>query len=185
MRSFRSVCALSLCLALGCGGKEPGTAKVAGKVTLDKVPIELGSVIIMTEDGKRSGSGAIGAGGAYLVPNAPLGKVKIALSLPPPLAPPNVPDAPEIKDDPKKMDKGDQGRKGVELPRNVQAAIESGAKLTAKVPPVYLSAAKSPLRFTVNDGDNRHDLELSTETGGEGAEAAMPPMPPMPPPPPE
>ncbi len=173
MRTFMGLFVLSFCLiATGCGGDE--TATVRGKVTLDNNPIEMGSIVMVTEDGKRTGMGTIGPDGTYTVPNAPIGNVKISLAMPPTLEEPNMPD--DIKDDPKMKDDARKSVKG-ELPKELKSAGK-----VARVPRGYMDAVKSPLRLTVKDGENQHDIKLSSEgSGDDTVDPKLPPMPPLPP----
>ena len=63
----------------GCGG--PQTAPLSGKVTYKGKPLTVGTVTVWA-DGDRYGVGAIGNDGSYTIPDAPVGTVKIAVSVP-------------------------------------------------------------------------------------------------------
>src|SRR5687767_10562607 len=89
-----------IAMSAGCGQRLAG-GKVSGKVSLDGQAIPAGAVFMASADGKRYDSGPIHSDGTYVIPNAPLGAVKIGLVIPspPPVLPPmpKLPDAPEIK----------------------------------------------------------------------------------------
>jgi hypothetical protein len=61
--------AIALCLLLtaGCGGKGtvPGTVKVSGKVTYKGSPLDGGTIIFISEDGRFSGTGRIASDGTF------------------------------------------------------------------------------------------------------------------------
>jgi len=81
-RAVLSLALLSAVTALGCGGGK--AAKVSGKVSYRGKALTMGSVVLVSEDGKTSARGAIGPDGTYAIDKAPVGKVQAAVSNPPP-----------------------------------------------------------------------------------------------------
>jgi hypothetical protein len=82
----RLVCGSSLALALGllalgCGthGAPPETAEVSGHVYFQKKPLPGGSIAFITEDGRFSGTGTIDEKGAYIIHQAPVGRVRVSV----------------------------------------------------------------------------------------------------------
>jgi hypothetical protein len=81
-RAVLGLALLSALAALGCGGGK--AAKVTGKVTYRGKALTMGSVVLVSEDGKTSARGAIQPDGTYTIDKAPVGKVQAAVSNPPP-----------------------------------------------------------------------------------------------------
>jgi hypothetical protein len=70
---------LALAAALGCGGQGPGTATVAGRVTLpDGSPLPGGRIDFRGESGDMV-SGQIGADGNYEVARVPRGAARVSV----------------------------------------------------------------------------------------------------------
>jgi hypothetical protein len=147
--SFFCVAVFLSAWLVGCGASRPAGAKVTGAVTVNGKPLPGGSVFMESEDGKLSDTGPIDDNGNYVVANAPLGKVRIALLLPepPPPAPPAL--------------KGDAG-KGPKLPDDVKGAISKElAAILPKVPAKYKKAADSGLTFEVkNVATQTYDIPI-------------------------
>jgi hypothetical protein len=84
----------------GCGQQ---TAPVHGKVTYKGKNLTMGSVIIVSEDGKITARGLIQSDGTFEIAKAPTGKVKLGVANPPPVGAPGgqalsgAPDDPERK----------------------------------------------------------------------------------------
>jgi hypothetical protein len=169
-----------ICLVLtGCGGKPGG--RVEGKVVLDDVPLPLGEVVIAAENGSGTASGRV-MNGAYVVEKAPLGPVKVFVTIPmmppptsfvpkggppgakgPQLPPKDVP----VKDNvPPSLP---QGRP--ELPEEMKRAME----IADKVPKLYRDEKTTPLRHTVEKGTTTFNVIMTTK--------GIPGMPPVPEPP--
>src|SRR5262249_8621367 len=73
-----SATALGLLALSGCEGKVRGT--VAGTVTLDGQPIELGAISFIPVDGQAPTTGGPITNGQYSVANVPTGEMKVAIS---------------------------------------------------------------------------------------------------------
>jgi hypothetical protein len=68
-------------LAAGCGQAGHSAARLEGAVTLDGNPIAEGSMQFVPEEASRSSPvGAVIKAGRYVVPSAPLGKVRVLIS---------------------------------------------------------------------------------------------------------
>jgi hypothetical protein len=145
---------VSLCGA-GCGaGDAHPTGKLTGKVTLDGKPLEVGTVQVVTADGKAHGSGILGKEGVYEIPNAPVGVVKVAVLVPDASAPPPP--------------------RGLKL--NMKDAKDPGPpedpaalKLALKLPAGYRNPQSSSLTTTIKSGDNSYDLPLTTKFRSAGS----------------
>jgi hypothetical protein len=139
--------AILLVFALGCGGSDKPTGRLSGRVTLDGKPIEIGSVQVVSEDGKAHGAGAIGKDGAYEVPRAPVGKIKLAVLVP------QVPAGPPAP-------KGLKAPSGDGPGDGPSAEVIAATKAAQKLPRRYAEHASSGLATTIQTGDNTFDLEL-------------------------
>jgi hypothetical protein len=71
----------------GCGSHSG--ARLEGKVTLNGAPLNAGEVVVVAEDGSWTARGRI-VEGEYAIEKAPLGGVKVYLSIPPITLDPNA-----------------------------------------------------------------------------------------------
>jgi hypothetical protein len=141
---------LVLAAPAGCTSKAKGV--VTGKVTFNKRPVTMGNVAFVGEN-NRTGSGVISRDGTYTVSDAPVGDVKIVVTVPhrPPMMMgrgPNMPKAPKDMKMPADMmqpDGSDLKDPGSQIP----------------VPDKYTKAETTPLSFTVIKGEQTHDIVLS------------------------
>ncbi|MBI2804707.1 MAG: hypothetical protein HYX68_06945 [Planctomycetes bacterium] len=133
-------------VSLGCGGTptRPG-AKVEGVVKVDGKPLPMGSVLMVSLDGKTDDSGSIDEEGRFVIPNAPLGKVKVCLVVP------EVP--PPTKKPPMKLKGGPQETKeDAELKNPLHT--RKNLELLSKIPAKYRDSNKSGLVYEVNPDQN-------------------------------
>jgi hypothetical protein len=136
------------CLALAClpgCGKPKATVK--GKVTFNNQPLSAGSVAFI--DGKgHTGSGTIKSDGTYVVNDAPVGDVTIAV------------ETPRVPRGPVNMAKPPPGVKG--MPKEMlPPGYEEGKPVRiVPAPEQYSKAETSPLKFTVQPGSQDHNIEL-------------------------
>jgi len=150
---FGGVGLVLLCLVLaGCDSKN-ARAKVKGKVKFFDKHLTCGTVSFITKDG-RTGSGNIDFDGNYEVGDAPIGECIITVTVPqppkggpgtagPPKPPPGVPEA---------RPPGSSG--------TGPAPIVDPSKIVA-IPEKYGSKDTSNLTFTVEKGDNTHNITLT------------------------
>ncbi|HKI33562.1 MAG TPA: carboxypeptidase-like regulatory domain-containing protein [Gemmataceae bacterium] len=118
----------------GCG-KPKGT--VTGKVTLnDGTPVSPGSVVIFWGSDNHQYPGLVGADGAYSVPDLPVGEMKVTVAPPSELAQTFA----------KARPPGDRG--------------ESKAPAVVPIPLNYQDPAKTPLKYTVQDGPNDYPITI-------------------------
>lgn len=143
-----------LCLALlllaGCSA-EKGTARLSGRVTLDGKAIETGTVQVVSDDGKRYDSGAIGKDGKYEVARAPVGDVKLSILIPE--LPPAPPGGLKVRPD--------------RAAGGPSEEVTAAAKAAQAVPKHYMDPARSGLSGAIKTGDNTLDLPL-TRKGAAG-----------------
>lgn len=127
-------------VAAGCGHGSPPTGAVRGKVTIRGEHLDAGQVCVAS----RAGIGAVAAvapDGTYdFKDRLPLGEYTVWLA-PPPQPPPPLPPTPGQR------------------PPAVAFADHSG--WIRRVPAKYRSEAASPLRLTVEPGDNVLPLEIA------------------------
>jgi hypothetical protein len=76
---------LLLVVVAGCSAAPAAgpSGKLTGKVEYRGKPVRIGTVLVLSEDGKHKSSGSICPDGTYVVADAPLGKVKLLLQVPP------------------------------------------------------------------------------------------------------
>lgn len=121
----------------GCDGGK--TAVVRGSVTIDREQITFGTVSFVGADG-RVDQAMIQPDGTYTMKKAPVGDVVITVQTYP--LPPQV-EAPDAK--------GKGGK---------PSAAMGGARFVP-IPPRYGDSKQSPLKYTVQSGDQTHDLTLT------------------------
>jgi hypothetical protein len=162
-------------LSTGCGTRAGG--RLAGKVTLDGIPLTAGEVVVVTEDGSRAERGQIVAG-EFVVENASLGPVKLFLSVPAlPLDPNAGPLLPLGRAAPPPMEFKDRPlRPGSP---ELSPDVKNGVTLAGKVPAIYRNAKTTPFNHTVETGDNHFDLIMKGDGGAGPAKPAGFPEPPM------
>jgi hypothetical protein len=139
----------------GCSG-QPERANVKGKVTIGDKPLTAGSVMFYGKDG-LSGSAAISKDGNYDLGDAPLGEVKVTVSVPKP--PPGGMEAMHrMKNNPgakntESVDPNDPSKRiGImgDIPTDYVA-----------IPEKYSKPETSGLTYTVQRGDQTHDIKLT------------------------
>jgi hypothetical protein len=118
---------------MGCG---PDVTEVSGKVTFKDRPLSSGSVIFVRQDGESSSS-AIAPDGSYLIENAPIGPVKIAVASHP-LVPPGL-----MKSPGQAVDRRGDPKDG-----------------TVKIPKKYEDHETSGLAYTVERGSHTFNIDL-------------------------
>jgi hypothetical protein len=155
---LRRALALVLLLAVavvGCGHK---TTTVRGKVTYQGTPLTMGSVIMISEDGKINARGSIQSDGNYVITNAPTGKVKVGVANPPPIGA-----------------RGGQPLSGPPNDPETKQAAELAARYVAS-PDTYTDPEKSGLSYEVPSGGKTIDIDLkgavSATPGGPGRKSA-------------
>lgn len=145
---FVVVLAVGLSLIAGCGdskGSRGPTGKVSGKVTFDGKPLPSGCTIVFTHQDKAVAITApIGSDGSYSLPNALVGTHKVSFMVP-------VEAAAAAPPDPSN-------------PEAYKAFMLGQAKApTEDKPPIpkrYCSPDQSGLTFTVQEGENKYDIDL-------------------------
>lgn len=148
------LCLGLLVLSVGCG--PPERAVVKGKVTLDDKPVPVGNVMFFGKD-NATATGILDKDGNYVINDAPLGDVKITITVPKP--PPGglemmqrMKNNPGAKDT-ESVDPNDPSRRISimgDIPENVVA-----------IPDKYADAATSGLTYTVQSGEQTRDIELT------------------------
>jgi hypothetical protein len=155
MNSLMKKCLRGL-LVLTVAGCAPGQGDISGKVKFKGDPVTRGTVMFYAAD--RMYQGDIRTDGSYQIERVPVGKVKIALYVPPP-SKPLFPDSPNFK---------------FSVPDNAPAAVREGY-LRAKgkkgkdrstekdidLPEKYKDAQKSGLEYDVKPGPQTKNLDLT------------------------
>jgi len=136
-----------IALSAGCGPNYKARGAVKGKVSFAGKSLTAGTVMFYGQQGNMTGSGAITPDGSYFVPDAPLGEVKITVSVPP------VPfgGLKHLKGAPT----------GPVMPGST-APADLG-KIPSQVIPIpekYAKVETTPLTFSVKRGEQTHDIDL-------------------------
>lgn len=171
---------------VGCSGSTRARAKLSGKVTLDGIPVTIGTVTVFAEDGLgEPGEGHIDTEGNYSVPNAPVGKVKIRILKPALTSDTTAAVGPGIVKNVKEeegtgkinqdMNKAEKtvrtasgGKKLPTLPGRVETEADrqdqaKRYKTIDKMPGHYSDPMQSGLTATVAVEGSSHDLALATK----------------------
>ncbi len=124
---------LSACLLVGCGGSQ--NAEVYGTVTYENKPIENGSIVFLSADGKGPTGGGSIENGKYSVQNVAVGSYKIQINA--------TKETTKMKmyDDPK-----------------AEWVQKAGEEM---LPPKYSSEKATELTFDVKPGTNKKDFSLT------------------------
>ncbi len=123
----------SVFVLAGCGGSQ--NAEVSGTVTFDGKPIENGSIVFLSVDGKGPTTGGTIENGKYSVQNVPVGLCKIQIKA--------AKETTKMKmyDDPK-----------------AEWVQKAGAEM---LPPKYTDEKATELNFEVKSGKNEKDFSLT------------------------
>jgi hypothetical protein len=124
---------LVLLLAVAVGGCGRKTAAVRGKVTYQGTHLTMGSVLMVSEDGKLTAHGLIQPDGTYEIARAPTGKVKVGVSNPPPAGAAGGQSLTGSPNDPEIKEAAARAAKYVPSPDTYTDPQKSG--LTYEVPP--------------------------------------------------
>jgi hypothetical protein len=144
-----------LALAAGCGPNYKARGTVKGKVTFGGKNLTAGSVVF---NGKNNltGSAAIDKNGNYVMNDAPLGEVKITVTVPP-LPPGGIARmraGPGVK--------AAKGTKSVdpEDPSKSISIMSDTPDHVVPIPVKYGSVETTDLTYTVEKGEQTHDIPL-------------------------
>lgn len=148
-----SVGLVLLCFTLAGCHSSKGRAKVKGKVKFFDKTLTAGTVSFHGKDG-QVGTGNIDFQGNYEVGNAPLGDVTITVSVPQAMrgptrggpSPKPPPGVPEMRPP---GEAGASSTPAIDLSKIVQ------------IPGKYASPESSGLKYTVESGEQTHDITLS------------------------
>jgi hypothetical protein len=142
----------TLCLVgLGCGGAK-GRATVKGQVTIGGKPLNSGSVGFHGS-GDRAGSATIDRNGNFTMSDAPIGDVKISVSVPKNSGRGVMGPKPSTKNPTGEMKDPNKPAEGA-----AEAPIDP-AKIV-QIPEHYGDPEKSGLTFKVEKGESTHNIEL-------------------------
>jgi hypothetical protein len=148
LSTSRAVCVVIVALALapvaGCGTK--ARAVVKGKVTFGGAPLKAGEVTFFTSD-HRVGTAPI-VDGKYEMKDAPVGDVKITVTIPPP---------------------SPVGAVGVARPKELggmptdmipEAGDKTAGGKATPIPEKYKDVKTTDLTYTVEKGEHEYDIPL-------------------------
>jgi hypothetical protein len=145
-RAFGGLLLLSLlALSVGCGPNYRARGTVKGKVSFAGKDLTTGSVVFHGKD-NLTGSATIGADGSYVMNDAPLGDVKITVSVP------------------KLPAGGMRHLKGAPVGPVMPGESPEAKKMPTHVVPIpekYAKVETSGLTYTVKRGEQTHDLPLT------------------------
>jgi hypothetical protein len=136
---FAGFLALLPLVLVGCGAK----ATVTGKVTYKGKPLPMGTVTIHGEKGEVATGGI--ADGSYQVEKAPVGPVKITVT---------VPKAPKVPNQMGGM-AAREGKEGPGMPGGGEAQKE-----VVPIPDKYASPETSGKSTTLNKGKQEYNIDL-------------------------
>lgn len=142
MKAFGAFGTILLLLLSGCG--EPPTGTVRGKVAYKGKPVVLG-VVSFIIDGSLPKYTALAKDGSYEVSGVPVGECSVLVTS----VPASDDETAEALLNPEVQAK----RRAVAL----KAAKEAG---WFPIPPEYGDVQRTPLRFTVQKGENQYDIKL-------------------------
>jgi len=143
-----------LILSVGCGPNYKARGTVKGKVTFANTPLTTGSVTFHGKD-NITGSATIDKEGNYVMNDAPLGDVKITVTVP------KMPaggigkwkGVPKSDKDGKPIEPGGSG-KSIPIMGDMPSRI-------VPIPEKYASPDTSGLTYTVAKGEQTHNLSLT------------------------
>lgn len=140
--------------SIGCGSRSKAKATVKGKVAFGKQHLTAGTVQFYGPDNTFA-SATIDKNGNYQLNDAPVGPVKIVVSVP--SLPPGglrtmMPGAKTVKDK-GSVDPEDPGRK-ISIMGDMPDKV-------VNIPPKYGNVETSGLTFTVEKGEQTHDITLT------------------------
>jgi hypothetical protein len=146
-----------LALSVGCTNKYKARATVKGKVTFAGKALTAGNVVFSGKDPSITGSSAIDKDGNYRMTDAPLGEVKITVSVP------------QLPLGGMGATTGRSGTKGLKdsesvNPDNPGQRITIMGQMPSHVLPVpekYAKVETTPLTYTVEKGEHTHDITLT------------------------
>jgi hypothetical protein len=142
-------------LLVGCGPDYKARATVKGKVTFAGKNLTVGNVMFYGNN-NVTGSASIDKNGNYFMSDAPLGDVKITVSVPP--EPPGgwarFKMGPAFKDakETKSVDPEGSGR-SISIVGEIPTHV-------VPIPPKYANVETSGLTFRVERGEQTHDINL-------------------------
>ena len=142
-----------LCLAGGCGPDYKARGMVKGKVTYNKKSLTTGTVMFYAASNNITSSAAIDTEGNYVMDDAPLGEVKITVTVT------ALPPGKGMKYGPGKAAAEGESKD----PTGVLESIPIMGKMPATVLRIdekYSKPDTSGLSFTVEKGEQTHNLEL-------------------------
>ena len=150
-RAFALGVLLLVLASAGCNSKASGVVK--GKVTFNSRPVIMGTVSFVASN-NRTGSGVISRDGTYTVNDAPVGKVKVVVTVP--------------KRNPMMGGRGfsmPKPPKDMKMPGEM-APPGGGTELKdpgmqMPIPDRYTAVETTPLEYTVTRGEQTHDITLT------------------------
>jgi hypothetical protein len=159
-----------LFVSLGCGPNYKARGTVKGKVTIGTKHLTAGTVVFYGKEGGMTGTARIDKDGNYVMPDAPLGEVRITVTVPDlpsgtiagvPVKMPGTKGKKDAKKLDKKLDKKEA--KSVD-PNDPSRFIPIMGEIPAEIVPIpdrYARVETSGLTFTVKSGEQTYDIPLT------------------------
>jgi hypothetical protein len=136
-----------VCLAAGCEKNPNAPAKVSGTVKYKDQPLKGGTVQFQTADGSKI-SGMISPQGTYAITDAPAGEMVVTV------------ETESVKPPAKPVAYGGGGRR--EGGQQPPPGRDSGPTMSyVEIPKKYADPKQSPLKTTINRGNNKYDIDLT------------------------
>jgi hypothetical protein len=135
-------------LGSGAAGCSTPTGDVSGQVKFEGTPIASGRIVFQSQEGKQEFYRSLIKDGSFEIKGVPVGEVKITVeSFPPPTGEPsNIPG------------------KDLGIMRDKSGSKPTGSGPYVKIPERYGSFDKSGLTYTVTQGPQTKDFNLTDET---------------------
>jgi hypothetical protein len=150
------VLVILLLAGMGCGGASKAKGVVKGQVTIGGKPLYTGSVIFHSADG-RTGAANIDHNGNYDMGDAPVGDVKISVTVPKMSGPAGMMGQKGVPAPPKGLGE----MKDPNKPSESSSSQPLDPSKIVPIPDRYADPEKSGLTYKVEKGEHTFDIKLT------------------------